>query len=710
MTTGNSVNILVNADTKGAEGGFGRIRKAVMAVSLAVAGMSAVLVKIGDEIKTSQRTIQATTGATGAELAALNKEFKDIAGSVPQDWDVVAKAMSDVHVELGITGDSLEDATKKFLDLARVTGSDVGPIIDSVTDSMGLFGMSGDQASFAMDKFAKAAQITGAPIADLSSRAVEFGPVLRNMGFGLDDSIALLGQLEGAGIDASRVMPGLNASMRKMAASGTQDLGEGLYEAMRAIRGATGETEALNMATDLFGAEGAQRMKVAIQDGIVDIEELSETLADSTGTVDDMTEGTLTAAETWAIWTSKMKLAVGPLAEVMAGIGPIVIILPSLLAGIAAVSGAISGMSLAAMGASIKTAALTVATAVQTAASWLGAAAASALNLALSPIGLIIIGIVVAIAAVILIWKNWDTITRVFLETWEKLDSFLSDKFPATWAFIKDYISTVIEFWKEIFQGFVALFKGDWDGAIEHFKGAFSVVFDFFKEIFDKIWGFFDDWMTSKFGAGWETLKGIVSGVVDAVGSIFEGLWNTIKGIWDLVVALFTGNTDDLSSGFRVAIETIRGIFQGFWTYLSGLWQLIVVLFSGDTDKIKEGFKGMVNGIIEMFNAMIRMVNKIGFSLPDWLGGKSFNLDVPEIPKLAEGGIVNRPTLAMIGEGGPEAVVPLNRGGGLGGGVTVNVMMPEGGTVIMDDEQTMQRFSDFITREIRQVLRTQAGF
>jgi len=383
-----------------------------------------------------------------------------------------------------------------------------------------------------------------------------------------------------------------------------------------------------------------------------------------------MNEGTLTAGERWAIWGDKMKLAVGPLAEVMAGIGPIVIILPSLIAGIAALSGMMSGLSLATMGAAIKSGILTVATGIQTVASWLGAAAATALNLALSPIGLIIIGIALAVAAAILIWKNWDAIVKVLTETWEKFDSFLSDKFPATWAFIKDYVNTVIEFWKEIFKAFVALFKGDWDGAIEHFKGAFSVVFDFFKEIFDKIWGFFDNWMTSKFGAGWETLKGIVSGVVDFVGDYFGGLWEVIKGVWDLIVGIFTG----------------------------------------DQDKIKDGFKGIVNGIFSMFNALIRMVNKIGFSLPDWLGGKSFSLNIPEIPKLAEGGIVNRPTLAMIGEGGPEAVVPLNRGGGLGGGVTVNVMMPEGGTVIMDDEQTMQRFSDFITREIRQVLRTQAGF
>ena len=44
------------------------------------------------------------------------------------------------------------------------------------------------------------------------------------------------------------------------------------------------------------------------------------------------------------------------------------------------------------------------------------------------------------------------------------------------------------------------------------------------------------------------------------------------------------------------------------------------------------------------------------------------------IPGLAAGGIVTQPTLAMIGEGGPEAVIPLDRMGGGGSGITVNVM------------------------------------
>ena len=127
---------------------------------------------------------------------------------------------------------------------------------------------------------------------------------------------------------------------------------------------------------------------------------------------------------------------------------------------------------------------------------------------------------------------------------------------------------------------------------------------------------------------------------------------------------------------------------------------------------ITSAFKGIVNGVIKMMNSMINLLNKIlTFKMPDWAGEMEWGLNLPNIPELAEGGIVKRPTLAMIGEAGPEAVVPLRGGGGgLGGGVTVNVMMPAGGTVFLDDESTAQRFGDFISDQVRQVLRTQGAF
>lgn len=71
--------------------------------------------------------------------------------------------------------------------------------------------------------------------------------------------------------------------------------------------------------------------------------------------------------------------------------------------------------------------------------------------------------------------------------------------------------------------------------------------------------------------------------------------------------------------------------------------------------------KAPINYIIDLLNGFIKGLNKI--EIPDWVpgvGGKGIN--VPLIPKLAKGGIVDSATLAMIGEGkSAEAVIPLDR-------------------------------------------------
>jgi phage-related protein len=93
-----------------------------------------------------------------------------------------------------------------------------------------------------------------------------------------------------------------------------------------------------------------------------------------------------------------------------------------------------------------------------------------------------------------------------------------------------------------------------------------------------------------------------------------------------------------------------------------------------------------INAIISLANMAIRALNGINISVPSWvpgLGGKSFGFDLKEIPKLADGGIVTKPTLAMIGEAGAEAVVPLTRGG-FGGGI--NVVVNVGGSVVQEQD------------------------
>jgi len=95
---------------------------------------------------------------------------------------------------------------------------------------------------------------------------------------------------------------------------------------------------------------------------------------------------------------------------------------------------------------------------------------------------------------------------------------------------------------------------------------------------------------------------------------------------------------------------------------------ITIPLFSTLLDTVKTVF----NGIAAIWN---NTVGKLAFKIPSWvpgIGGKGF--EMPDIPMLAEGGIVTGPTLAMIGERGPEAVIPLDRAGGIGGtNVTIHV-------------------------------------
>lgn len=85
-------------------------------------------------------------------------------------------------------------------------------------------------------------------------------------------------------------------------------------------------------------------------------------------------------------------------------------------------------------------------------------------------------------------------------------------------------------------------------------------------------------------------------------------------------------------------------------------------------------FKTVFNAIGKLWN---NTFGKISFKIPDIIGlpGRGTSFSIPKIPALAEGGIVTGPTLALIGEAGPEAVIPLDRMGGMGGGtnVTINV-------------------------------------
>lgn len=135
--------------------------------------------------------------------------------------------------------------------------------------------------------------------------------------------------------------------------------------------------------------------------------------------------------------------------------------------------------------------------------------------------------------------------------------------------------------------------------------------------------------------------------------------------------------------------EAFREIVDKMFSFIKVAVGASVDLIKGYLNTVMDFYKGIFNGIARAWNGTI---GKLSFSVPDWvpgIGGKGF--DVPDIPMLAEGGIVTGPTLAMIGENGPEAVVPLSRMNGMG---TINVTV----NATVADE----RLGDIIVNAIRQ--------
>lgn len=185
----------------------------------------------------------------------------------------------------------------------------------------------------------------------------------------------------------------------------------------------------------------------------------------------------------------------------------------------------------------------------------------------------------------------------------------------------------------------VTLYK-NWDVIKEKGQSIWSNI----KNIFYN----FKVWLQSVFQRDWSKSFGVLGNLLNAflmnIRNIFNGARQTFNGIIDFIAGVFTGNWSRAWNGIK---EIFRGVFQS----LAGI------------------AKAPLNSVIGLINMCIDGLNTISFDTPSWvpgIGGQHFGVNIPKMPYLAKGGIVDKPTQAVIGEAGTEAVVPLeNNTGGL---------------------------------------------
>lgn len=346
------------------------------------------------------------------------------------------------------------------------------------------------------------------------------------------------------------------------------------------------------------------------------------------------------------------------------------------------------GLTIAKIKDKIETIALTAMYAGETIAKWASVAATTALtagtwllNAALavltSPITLVVAAIAGLIAIGYLLITNWDTVKEVAGKVWQWICDFIGGVCKAIGDFFVGLWNGLVDTFQNVGKWFTDMFKSAWDGIVSVFNVAV-------------------DW----FGSVWDGITKVFSGVSQFFGDIFKGAWDTITGIFNAIPKWFSDVFSRAWAGVRDVFSTGGRIFAGIVDGIAGTFKNVV-----------NAIIGGINGVIAMpFNAIngalngIRGINIMGISPFSWLP----NIAVPRIPMLARGGIVDSATLAVIGEAGKEAVVPLENTGFLQtmgrvvGSAVVDALgnskpqqsnLPAGDIVIKIGEQEFGRFA-----------------
>lgn len=282
----------------------------------------------------------------------------------------------------------------------------------------------------------------------------------------------------------------------------------------------------------------------------------------------------------------------------------------------------------------------------------------------------------------------FDIITGILTSDMNKI----FDGFTETGDAIMNILSTIltglldltVAVLKFIWDTIVAIFQGIWDGIV----AIFTPIGEWFSERWNDITTVLADvakWFGDMFQKAWNALTNIFS----SIGTWFGERWNDVTTALANVATWF-GNI------FKTAFEAVKNAFSTIGSFFSGVWTTVKNIFvnagqmvgsavggafKSAVNAVLSTIENVVNGFIGMINGVIGLINKIpGVSLG--------SVGYVSLPRLARGGIVDSPTVAMIGEAGKEVVMPLENTGFLQtmgrivGGAVVNALgggLPQSG-------------------------------
>jgi TP901 family phage tail tape measure protein len=275
-------------------------------ITVPVAAVGAASVAAWKEVDEALDTVTEKTGASGAALEDMQKRSQSIAETIPTDFQTAGDAIGEVNTRFGLTGDALEDLSTKFVEFASLNSTDVSTSVDNVSSVLNAFGQSSDDAGNLLDALNQVGQATGVSMDTLSQDLAKNAGQFQSMGLSAEQAADFMGAVEMSSLDTSTMLTGLTKA-QKVATKNGQSLSDALKDFSKIMNSNQSDTEKLQAAYDLFGSRAGGAIYNAVKTGKLSLEDLSTTLGDYAGSVENTFNETLDPLDQMTVVMNNLK-------------------------------------------------------------------------------------------------------------------------------------------------------------------------------------------------------------------------------------------------------------------------------------------------------------------------------------------------------------------------------------------------------------------
>lgn len=246
-----------------------------------------------------------------------------------------------------------------------------------------------------------------------------------------------------------------------------------------------------------------------------------------------------------------------------------------------------------------------------------------------------------AVWSVVAEWFNVHIIqplTKFFTAYWNGLKAAASaawDAIKTVWAVVSGWFNT------NIIQPVAKFFSKMWDGI----KTAASTAWDGIKAVWNVVSGWFD------------------KTIIQPVAKFFTGMWDGLKkdasDAWDGIKSVFGHVSDWFKDVFSKAWQKVKDVFSTGGKVFDGIKDGIVSAFKTVVNAIIRGINKVIAVPFNAINGILDKIQSVSIAGIQPFEGLVSRLPVPEIPQLAQGGVLKRGQVGLLEGNGAEAVVPL---------------------------------------------------